>query len=421
MKWPRLFRAMTQVPTGPRPSTTFWYDPAGSLPSVQWSPSSGMFQTFWDAELFQACTVPGYWRARFHITESVGAMPLAAWKGVVQVEPTPKVLQKPNIAEDRLSTVAAWVGDLLDHGNAVGRKLYDRDDFRRVVVGVDPWPAAETVVATDSVGGVVYTRHVNGVPVDRVPQSDMFHAKGVQPYPGALRGMGILEVGLSTLSRMRDEAAYAGNAFRSGVPSGLLRVKDPDLQPGDPDDPPGYATARGIKRAWRDSIQTGDVAVLSDLVDFQPLAWTPTDAQMVEARQMSLVDIANLFGCDPYWVGSSQQSAPYQNVQDSAVQFVRFTLNPWIAKLEAQFSALLPGGTEARFNRDTLLAQQRAERVDTELKLLAAEVVTKNDVRGWEGLPPLPDEPEPDVAPVVELFPAESDQDTNEAATGTEE
>ena len=90
-----------------------------------------------------------------------------------------------------------------------------------------------------------------------------------------------------------------------------------------------------------ENIAAGDIAVMSELVDFQPLSWNPTDAQMVEARQLSLVDVANLFNIDPYWVGSSQVSAPYQNVQDAAVQLSRFTLNFWITALEEEFSRFL--------------------------------------------------------------------------------
>jgi HK97 family phage portal protein len=419
MKLRNLFRASTAVPDGPRPSMTLWWDPGGVRPPVSWWPASGEFQTHWDMDLVDAMAVPGYWRARLLISQAIGGMPLGSWQSLVKDDPTPPVLVAPNPDEDRCATVAAWVADLLDHGNAVG--IIDgwaRDGT--AASSVTPWPARDTaVVRTD--GRIVYRFACDGQIVSELPAAQVFHAKGVLPYPGALRGLGILEAGMSTVARVAAQDRYATNAFATGTPSGLLRVKDPDLQAGSPDDPAGYATAHGIKKTWQENIATGDIAVLSDLVDFTPLGWTPTDAQMIEARQMSIVDIANLFALDPYWLGSAQTSAPYQNVQDAAVQLVRFALAPWITALETQFSRLLTRGHEARFNRDSLLRDQQSVRVQTEIALVNAGIVTVDEVRAWEGLLPLEGltlEEGPGNATVTVLSPATSDTDTNEPAIG---
>jgi HK97 family phage portal protein len=150
-------------------------------------------------------------------------------------------------------------------------------------------------------------------------------------------------------------------------------------------------------------------------VDFTPLGWTPTDAQMVEARQLSLVDVANLLNLDPYWVGSSQVSAPYQNVQDAAVQLSRFTLSVWLNSLEAQFSRLFPRTTEARFNRDSVLRDTATVRVDNWVKLIDAGVVDAAYVRAQEGIPPEAAPAEPTPATVTPLFPVAGTADTNQA------
>jgi len=330
--------------------------------------------------------LPAVWRARMLISQSIGGMPLLAWKGTVPVSPTPQLLTQPNPNEALDNTVAAWVCDLLDHGNAFG--VVTRRDSEGRATDIAPVPATEVEVRRDPESGAVQYRLRGGYRL--WDASEVFHAKGTQ-RPGALRGMGVLESGLSSFARMHAEADYAAQAFTSGTPGGLLKVKDPDLRPGDPGDPPGFDTAAGIKQAWKASIASGDVAVISELVDFQPLSWTPTDAQMVEARQMSLIDVANLYNVDPYWVASSQVSMPYQNIQQSAMQLFRFTLQFWARVLEGQFSRFLPRGTVARFNRDSLLSEDEATRADTNVKLIAAGVRTVDEVRASEGLPPLGD------------------------------
>jgi HK97 family phage portal protein len=406
----RRFRATTAVPDGPRPTVTTWWNPGSGLPPVSWWPASGEFQTHWDMDLVDALAIPGYWRARMLISQAIGGMPLGSWSDLVQ-DPTPAVLVAPNPDEDRCATVAAWVADLLDHGNAIGII----DGWQRngeAASSVTPWPARDVAV-TRELGRIVYKFAVRGQIVIELPAAQVFHAKGVQGYPGALRGMGVLEAGLSTVARVAAQDRYATNAFATGVPAGLLKIKDPDLQAGSPDDPAGYSTASGIKKTWQENIRTGDIAVLSELVDFTPLGWTPTDAQMIEARQMSIVDIGNLFNLDPYWLGASQTSAPYQNVQDSAEQLMRFALAPWVTALEAQFSRLLTRGHEARFNRDSLLRQQRSDRVATEIAMIQAGIVTIDEVRAWEGMLPLEDSTGQE-ATVTPLFPAESDSATNQ-------
>lgn len=394
---------------------TLWHDPGGLRPPVSWAPFSGEFETHWDWDCFSALSVPGYWRGRMLISQAIGGMPLGAWRDLESVTPTPTVLREPYPGEDRCNTVAAWVCDLLDHGNAVGIVEQSSVNAEGWPTEITPWRAAETTIGLDANGRLGYTFHRGGVPVRTVPASSVFHAKGTQ-LPGDLRGMGVLEAGLSTLERMRNEAYYANKAFTNGAPAGLLRIKDPDLAAGTPDDEPGYATAHGIKKSWKRDVSTGDVAVMSDLVDFTPLAWTPTEAQMTEARQLSLVDIANMLNLDPYWVGSAQTSAPYQNVQDAAVQLSRFTLGFWTSVLEAQFSRVIPRGQEARFRRDTILRDNQTVRVDNYVKMIQAGIMDPDEVRVLEGLPPRAVQTPPAGLATVSPLSPDGDPDTNEGA-----
>src|SRR6478609_6217884 len=243
----RLFRASADaVPPGaPRPSMTMWYDPGGVRPPVQWAPVSGEFSTLWD---WQACLVlgiPAVWRARMLISQSIGGMPVAAWRGAEQVDPLPVVLREPCPGEDRANTVAAWVCDLLDHGNAFGVITDTNAELK--AISVQPYPASWVSVGRRDNGSVVYTvQNPDSGVSEAFDQSRVFHARGTT-LPGALRGVGVLEAGLNALDRMTAEGSYAARAFSSGVPSGLLKVRDPDLQPGSDDDPPGFTTAKGIK------------------------------------------------------------------------------------------------------------------------------------------------------------------------------
>ena len=163
------------------------------------------------------------------ISQAIGAMPIGEWKGNTE-QPATKWLTQPNPNEARSNTVAAWVCDLLDHGNAVG--AIDEHYATGEAWSVVPIPAARGRGQRWPRRGTGHLwrgqKRLGGI-------GDVFHAKGTQ-RPGDLRGMGVLEAGLNTIQRMTAEGAYASKAFTSGMPSGLLRVRDPDLQPGTADD-----------------------------------------------------------------------------------------------------------------------------------------------------------------------------------------
>jgi HK97 family phage portal protein len=391
--WPGVIEATP--PGALRPSSTFWFNPAGGQPPVTWAPGTGEFETHWDWSRSSLLSIPGVWKARMLISQSIGGMPLAAYRGTEIVEPLAALLREPAPGEDRANTVAAWVCDLLDHGNAIG--IVDGYDAEGRAVSLSPVPCSQVEIRSESgrrnyrIGSRVFD------------QSQVFHAMGTTA-PGAIRGMGVIEAHLTTLTRMTAEADYASKAFTSGVPSGLIRVKDPDLQP---------EMAAEIKATWMKTFGSGrEPAVLSELVDFEPIAWTPSDAQMVEARQLSLTDVANMYNLDPFWLGAPSAPMVYQNVQQAAVQLSRFTLGFWTTVLEAQFSRLIPRGQDARFIRDTILRDDTAARYANYKLGLEGGWLTLEEVRAAEGLPALPEEPPKPVLVPVPLT-ADGDQGAN--------
>lgn len=380
----RLFRSadpwdkISATPPGAmRPTSTMWWDPGGRLPPVTWMPRTGEFETHWDSWWFSMLGIPGVWRARMLISQAIGGMPIGSWRADQPTDP-PAILREPNPGEDRFNTVCAWVCDLLDHGNAIG--VITARDLGGNPTSLQPVPASIVEVGRSEAGSVVYKigQAVYG-------KSEVFHAKGMSG-PADLRGMGVLEAHLNTLTRVTAEQDYASKSFRSGVPSGLIRVKDPDLQP---------EMAADIKADWMAAMTGNQPAVLSELIDFEAIAWTPSDAQMVEARQLSLTDIANCYNLDAYWLNAPSTSMTYQNVQTASMQLSRFTLGPWITALEAQFSRLLVRGQDARFNRDSILREDTATRYANYKSGIEGGWLTLEEVRAAEGLEPLPGEPIP--------------------------
>ena len=76
-----------------------------------------------------------------------------------------------------------------------------------------------------------------------------------------------------------------------------------------------------------------------------PLAWSPDDAQLTEARRMALLDVANIFNLDGYYLGAPNATLTYQSPGANFSNLLRLSLEPVLADFEDAWSmAWLPRG-----------------------------------------------------------------------------
>jgi phage portal protein BeeE len=170
-------------------------------------------------------------------------------------------------------------------------------------------------------------------------------------------------------------------------------------------------------------------AILPNGTQVVPLAWSPTDTQMIEARRMTLQDIANLFNLDGYWLGSAVQGMTYKTSAPQYQQILRTSIEPVIADFEAVWSqAWLPRGQSVRFDRNKLLAEDLPTTALALSQLVGAKVVTP--AAAWQmllgyPLPSIENNPPDDFSvavpaaapPATLTLPA---QPSDEAGTGTD-
>lgn len=81
-------------------------------------------------------------------------------------------------------------------------------------------------------------------------------------------------------------------------------------------------------------------------------------------------------------------SVAYASREQDAIQFVTFTLLPYITAIEAHLSRLLPRGVFVKFNVEGLLRASLADRANAYSVLTQAGVMTDNEARALENLPP---------------------------------
>jgi phage portal protein BeeE len=79
----------------------------------------------------------------------------------------------------------------------------------------------------------------------------------------------------------------------------------------------------------------------------------------------------------------------YANVEQRAIDFLTFSIQPWLTRFEAAFAALLPGRQHVRFDTSVLLRTDLETRIKAGAIAVASKQQTPDEVRAWSDLPPL--------------------------------
>jgi HK97 family phage portal protein len=162
--------------------------------------------------------------------------------------------------------------------------------------------------------------------------------------------------------------------------------------PGDPSDD----QLRTIRDNWVRVHGNGShlPAVITGGADVSTLTIAPEHAQFLETRSFSAAEIAaGLYRVNPTWLGIQQSGSAltYTNIEQRGIDLVRWTLMPWMKRLERGISALLPRPQYMKFNADEFMRADLKGRYDAYQVGINSKFLLPDEVRALEDLPPLPD------------------------------
>lgn len=219
--------------------------------------------------------------------------------------------------------------------------------------------------------------------------SDVLHIRG---FGGDPRG------GISTLSHARKAFQLAASVnsaalktFQNGLrPSGLLTFPD-RLTPEQ-----RGALEDVLVGKFAGAMNAGRPMLLDGGTKWEQLTLKPEDAQMLQSRAFSVEEIARIFGVPPSMIGHTQNSTSWgTGIEQQVLGFQKFSLRRRLKRIEqALMKQLLSpedraAGVVIEFNVEGLLRADSAARASFYQKLLQAGVMTINEVRALENLPPV--------------------------------
>jgi len=215
---------------------------------------------------------------------------------------------------------------------------------------------------------------------------EVIHIKG-PCEPGALRGMGVLETHFNTINLSQEQQRQARSVSTAGVPTGVITSDNPDLTD---------AEALDMKATWMAGQTTRTVQVLNASTKFEPLSWKPEEMQMIEARKFTLTEWENIFVLPIGWLGGQDSSKTYSNIEQDAINLIKFSLQDHLSRFEQTLSLAFPRGTDVRANLDAVLRSDTLTRYQAHALALANKPwKTEDEVRETEHLGPMPKPPTP--------------------------
>ena len=233
-----------------------------------------------------ALSVPAFWRGHAYVCGSVGMLPVTGWRNGDQLDPQPAVLKRPDPMQTPMAFWSGCASAVTLYGNSVCVIVErDRLGYASALMPVHPLFAA-CRFGGDPSDPVIEGWYIAGKFYD---PAQVWHVKshlGRTGWPLGARLARRSADGIASAQAVQD---FGSRYFTSGgMPTGVLKIHRPEIT---------QAQADTAKANWVAKFSgTNEPAVLNELTDFTPVAYNPVDSQMIEARQMSLIEVALMWG-----------------------------------------------------------------------------------------------------------------------------
>lgn len=331
----------------------------------------------WDAS--SARRVPAVGRAIQLYGGMCKQMPLELMRGGQALDWTPRLLSAPDPNQGGPWFTQVSVEDYLLNGNAIALVTVRGADGWPLAVQWLPAMAVYVSPAPSSDGGYLYSYYG-----ETLPTEDVIHVKRGADRWWPVRGVGVVEENLPTLDRAAMEEEYERSALAGGaVPSVAVITPQATLTED---------VAAQAKATWMDKFggPVREPVILPNGTQVIPLAWSPTDTQLIEARKLTLQDVANMFNLDGYWLGAPVAGMTYRTAGPQYQTMLRTSLEPVLVDFEATWSdKWFPRGTTVHFKRSKLLVEDLPTTALAMVQLTGADILTVDEARAELGRPPL--------------------------------
>lgn len=145
-----------------------------------------------------------------------------------------------------------------------------------------------------------------------------------------------------------------------------------------------------LRDTWADAhTRRRKPAVLTGGLRWKSVTVSAADAQMIEHREAIVRDIARAYRIPLNMINASGgDSQTYQNVEQAGINFVRYTLLPFMRRIEDAISEMLPLTQRVRFDASEFERADLTTRVRAQQTQIMSGTLTPNEAREQENREP---------------------------------
>jgi HK97 family phage portal protein len=154
-----------------------------------------------------------------------------------------------------------------------------------------------------------------------------------------------------------------------------------------------------VREAWHRAYGSGNAhktAILEEGMKYTPISIPNNEAQFLETRKFQIEEIARLYRVPLHMIGDLEH-ATFSNIEQMSLEFVMYTLSPWLVRWEQSLMKALLSDSEKgkyfiKFNVEGLLRGDYASRMSGYATARQNGWMSANDIRELEDMNMIPDE-----------------------------
>ena len=326
------------------------------------------------------------------LSEAVAQLPLHLYKytnsGKERVPQHPLYFllhDQPNPEMTSFRFRETLMSHILIYGNAYAQIIRNG---RGEIIGLYPLTPDRIKVDRDEHNKLIYiySRYDEANPNIKIQGEIVLKQKDVLHIPGlgfdGLVGYSPIAMAKNALGISLACEEYGASFFANGAsPSGILEhpgvIKNPAK----------------IREAWHNAYGSGNshkVAVLEEGMKYQPIAIPNNEAQFLETRKFQIEEIARLYRVPLHMIGDLDH-ATFSNVEHLSLDFVKYSLDPWLVRWEQELMRALLSESEKgkyfiKFNVEGLLRGDYASRMQGYATARQNGWMSANDIRELEDM-----------------------------------